>query len=59
MADIATSDIRTYVTELISKEFGPATKNGHKVETGDAPEGRYPDGELTHPETCSRFEDLK
>ena len=60
MVNIGTNDVRTYVKELISKEFDPATKNGHKSETGGEPEGRYPDcgRTLTNSETYNSSEDL-
>jgi hypothetical protein len=54
MANIVTNDVRTYVKELVSKEFNPAAKNGHKIETDGESEGRYPDRLLTvHPQTAS------
>ena len=46
MANIVTNDVRTYVKELVSKEFNPAAKNGHKIETDGEPEGRYPERTL-------------
>ena len=46
MANIVTNDVRTYVKELVSKEFNPAAKNGHKIETGGEPEERYPERTL-------------
>jgi hypothetical protein len=58
MVNIGTNDVRTYVKELISKEFGPAVKTGHKSETGGEPKGRVPDRTLTHPETYNLSEDL-
>ncbi len=58
MASIVTNDVRTYVKELVSKEFNPAAKNGHKIETDGESEGRYPDRPQTHPETYNRSEDL-
>jgi len=58
MANIVTNDVRTYVKELISKTFNPTAKNGHKIETGDESEGRYPDRLQTHSETYNRSEDL-
>jgi len=41
MVNIVTKDVQTYVKELISKEFNPATKTGYKIETNGKLEGRY------------------
>ena len=57
MVNIGTNDIRTYVKKLISKEFDPAQKNDHKIETGGEPEGRYSGRTLTHPETHNLSEE--
>lgn len=43
MANIVTNDVQTYVKDLVSKEFNPAAKNGHKIQTDGEPEGRYPE----------------
>jgi hypothetical protein len=43
MANIVTNDVQTYVKDLVSKEFNPAAKNGHKIETEGEPERRYPE----------------
>jgi len=56
MANIVTNDVRTYVKELVSKEFNPAAKNGHKIEADGEPEGS--DRPQTHPETYNQSEDL-
>ena len=46
MANIVTNDVQTYVKDLVSKEFNPAAKSGHKIETGGEPEERYPERTL-------------
>jgi hypothetical protein len=58
MANIVTNDVRTYVKELVSKEFNPVAKNGHKIEADGESEGRYTDRPQTNPETYNQSEDL-